>query len=226
MDLDPTGQANALKFADRYINLLTIQLPDWLSKRNDWRGNPCKDIKDFINIAGKDQDQTLHQFNILRRRAFPMKFWQKIQKKNKEGKRRSHITSTWRTSITSFNPRVVYHRFGVPHARRLLLRQDPGKRVDLIHPEQVKKLIKRFTKEWIRSKGLMDEVAVLNKINSSNQIGENNLQELRRSSSALSITAKPPSGCISQSQAFASPRTRSRRWGMTRCPTTFWGRLT
>jgi hypothetical protein len=53
-----------------------------------------------------------------------------------------------------------------------------GKVVDLINPENIKKIIKRFTKDWIRSKNLLDEVAILNKINSSNQISESNLQDI------------------------------------------------
>jgi len=180
MDLDPTGQANALKFANRHINLYTIQLPEWLSKRNDWRGNPCKDIKDFINIAGSNQDETLHQFNILRRRAFPMRFWQRILKKTKEGETEVSYNINLENYYYFLQSQgwyitdSEYHRkAGYCYARI------QGKRVDLIHPEQVKKMIKRFTKEWVRSKGLLDEVAILNKINSSNQIGENNLQELK-----------------------------------------------
>lgn len=180
MDLDPTGQANAMKFAHRHINLCTIQLPDWLKHKKDWRGNPCKDIKDFINIAGSNQDETYHQFNVMKRRSFPMKFWQKNVTTKQNGDTEVNYSvnlENYYYFLQSHGWYITdseYHRkAGYCYARV------EGKKVDLIHPDQVKKMIKRFTKEWIRSKGLIDEVAILNKINSSNQISENNLQELK-----------------------------------------------
>lgn len=180
MDLDPTGQANAMKFAHRHINLCTIHLPEWLKHRKDWRGNDCKDIKDFINIAGENQDQTLHQFNILKRRAFPMKFWIKTTKKKQDG----DTEITYSINLENYYYFLQSHGWYITDSEYhrkagYCYAHVDGKKVDLIHPEQVKKMVKRFTKEWIRSKGLLDEVAVLNKINSSNQIGENNLQELK-----------------------------------------------
>lgn len=181
MDLDNTGYANAMKFAHRHIHLCTIQLPDWLSKRNDWRGNPCKDIKDFINIAGTNQDETSHQFNVLKRRAFPMKFWNKAIKKNKDGE--SEIS--YNINLENYYYFLQSHGWYITDSEYhrkagYCYAHIDGKKVDLIHPEHIKKMVKRFTKEWIRSKGLLDEVAVLNKINSSNQIGETNLQELKQ----------------------------------------------
>jgi len=56
MDLDPTGQHEALKNALKHIKLFTIELPKWLQGKKDWRGNSCKDLKDFINLAGDDYD--------------------------------------------------------------------------------------------------------------------------------------------------------------------------
>jgi hypothetical protein len=181
MDLDPTGKANAMKFAHRHINLHTIQLPDWLKHRNDWRGNPCKDIKDFINIAGGDQDETMHQFNILKRRSFPMKFWIKNITKTKDGSTEVSYSINLENYYYFLQSHGWYISDSEYHRKAgYCYAKIDGKKVDLILPEHVKKMVKRFTKEWIRSKGLIDEVAVLNKINSSNQIGENNLQELEK----------------------------------------------
>jgi len=180
MDLDTTGYANAMKFAHRHINLCTIQLPAWLKKRNDWRGNPCKDIKDFINIAGSNQDETLHQFTVLKRRAFPMKFWTKNITKKQNGETEISYSVNLENYYYFLQSHGWYITDSEYHRKAgYCYAKIDGKKVDLIHPEQTKKMVKRFTKEWIRSKGLIDEVAVLNKINSSNQISENNLQELR-----------------------------------------------
>lgn len=177
MDLDATGKKMAMEFAHKHMNLYTIQLPDWLSLKRDWRGNPCKDIKDFINISGNDLDETAHQFGVLKRRAFQMKFWTKTLDKDKK-------SYTYNLNLENYYYFLESHGFYVTDSKYhrkagyCYTRVD-GKVVELINPEQIKKIVKRFTKNWIRSKNLLDEVAILNKINSSNQISENNLQELR-----------------------------------------------
>lgn len=177
MDLDDTGRKMAMAFAHKHMNLYTIQLPDWLKLKRDWRGNPCKDIKDFINISGNDQDETAHQFGVLKRRAFQMKFWTKTLDKDKK-------SYTYNLNLENYYYFLESHGFYVTDSKYhrkagYCYAKIDGKTVELINPEQIKKIVKRFTKNWIRSKNLLDEVAILNKINSSNQISENNLQELK-----------------------------------------------
>ncbi len=179
MDLDDTGRAEAMKFAHKHMNLFTIQLPEWVRLKTDWRGNPCKDIKDFINIAGDNQDETEHQFGVLKRRAFPMKFWTKSIEQSK-GK----TVVNYNLNLENFYYFLESNGFYVTDSKYhrkagYCYAKIEGKVVKLINPEQIKKIVKRFTKQWIRSKNLLDEVAILNKINSSNQISENNLQELK-----------------------------------------------
>jgi len=179
MDLDSTGKEMAMKFAHRHIDLVTIQLPEWLKLKKDWRGNACKDIKDFIGISGTDEDETLGNFLVLKRKAFPMKFWTKITEESK-GKK----VVNYNINLENYYYFLQSHGFYVtdsPYHRKAgyCYAHITGKIVDLINPEHIKKICKRFTKDWIRSKNLLDEVAILNKINSSNQISENNLQELQ-----------------------------------------------
>src|SRR5665647_1509097 len=179
MDLDSTGKEMAMKFAHRHIDLVTIQLPDWLKLKKDWRGNACKDIKDFIGISGTKEDETLGNFLVLKRKAFPMKFWTKITEESK-GKK----VVSYNINLENYYYFLQSHGFYVtdsPYHRKAgyCYAHINGKIVDLINPEHIKKICKRFTKDWIRSKNLLDEVPILNKINSSNQISENNLQELQ-----------------------------------------------
>ena len=178
MDLDETGlrsaQANALK----HMNLYTVELPQHLKYKKDWRGNRCKDMKDFINIVGRNEDETRTEFAKLIRRAKPMKFWEKTTELVK-GKAKT----TYNINLEYYYHFLMMHGFfcmdskyhkkaGYCYARI------NEKIVDLIHPDDIKKIAKRFTKEWIKSRNLIDEIEILNKINSSNQISENNLQEL------------------------------------------------
>lgn len=178
MDLDATGKEMAMKFAHQYIDLVTIQPPEWLKLKKDWRGNTCKDIKDFIGISGIDQDETLGNFQVLKRKAFPIKFWTKLTEKGKKVANFNINLENFYYFLQSYGFYVtdsIYHQ-----KTGYCFVQITGKVVVLIKPEHIKKIIKRFTKEWIRSKNLLDEVAILNKINSSNQISENNLQELQQ----------------------------------------------
>lgn len=179
MDLDYTGRENALKLAHQHMNLYTIQLPEWLKLKNDWRGNPCKDAKDFINMAGKNMDETIDQFCVLKRRSFQMKFWSKSVEESK-GKKVVNYNLNLENYYYFLESNGFYVTDSKYHRKAgYCYAKIEGKVVELINPEQIKKITKRFTKNWIRSKNLLDEVAILNKINSSNQISENNLQELR-----------------------------------------------
>lgn len=176
MDLDNTGHTEAMKFALQHINVFTVYLPEFLKKKNDWRGNSCKDIKDFINIIGKDTYSTQRKVEQLKRTAMPIKFWHKnYNDKTKEFNYNINLEYFYHflKAHGFYTMDSKYHRrAGYCYARV------QGKVIDLIHPDDIKKMVKRFTKEWVRSKGLNDEIAILNKLNSSNQISEGNLQEL------------------------------------------------
>ena len=177
MDMDETGREAGKKLALQHINLFTIELPKYLWSKKDWRGSHCKDVKDYINIYGKDWDGTLRKFLVLKRRAKPAKFWIKsIVEKN--GTKNVNYT----INLEFFYYFLMLHGFYTMdskyHKRAgYCYARIKGKVVELIHPDDMKKMVKRFTKEWIRSKNLMDEIAILNKINASNQITESDLSD-------------------------------------------------
>lgn len=176
MDLDRTGQAQALKNALKHINLYTIELPEWLKYKKDWRGNPCKDLKDFINLSGEYQDQTYYNFLVLKRNARRIKFWQKSTDE-KTGKTSYSINMEFYYFFLRaqglYQMESIYHK-GANYCYAWI----KGKVVDLIAPDSIKRIVKRFTKEWIKSKSLMDGIDLLNKINTSNQITEGNLETI------------------------------------------------
>ncbi|GAB2572015.1 primase-helicase family protein [Spirosoma areae] len=76
-DLDPTGVASAHRLAMEHLDLRTIWLPDWLNQKRDWRGNACKDVRDYLRYA-KRKD-----FDGLVANAYPYKFWEESQKMGK-----------------------------------------------------------------------------------------------------------------------------------------------
>ena len=175
LDTDQTGREQGCKNALKFINLHSIELPNWLSIKHDWRGNACKDIKDFINVSGNTKEQTERSFNALRHKAKSAKFWKKnIDKKS------GAVTFTINLEfyyyfLTLNNFYVVespYHK-----NKNYCYARANAKIVDMIRAEDIRTAVKRFTKEWVKSKNLNDEIGILNKINSSRQISEPDLKD-------------------------------------------------
>jgi len=176
MDLDATGREQAVKNALKHIDIYSIELPEWLSWKKDFRGNPCKDLKDFLNLSGEERSQTYYNFLVLKKNAMRVKFWvRSVDKK---------------TNKVSYNIDMEYFYFflkcnGFYQMESIYHKKAgycyawvKGKVVDLIHPDNVKRIIKRFTKNWIKQKNRMDGRELLNKINTSNQIVEANLESI------------------------------------------------
>lgn len=176
MDLDATGRHQAMLNALKHIKLYTVELPKWLQHKNDWRGNPCKDLKDFINLAGEDIGRTTFEFLVLKRSARRVQFWDKIT-----DQRSKKVNYNINMEFFFFFLRAngfyqmdsVYHK----KAGYCYVKLD-GKVATLIHPDDIKRMVKRFTKEWIKSRKLLDEIAILNKINTSAQLTESNIESV------------------------------------------------
>lgn len=173
MDLDTTGRQMALKNALRYIDMFTLDLPEWLSLKKDFRGNPCKDLKDFINLAGEDIESTRAQFIIRKIKARRVKFWLRSDKGD--------------YSISMEHFYFFLKANGLHQMKYLHMKNTDycyawihGKVVDLIPPEGLRKIVRYFTRSWIQSKNLTDEIAVLNKLNTSGQITEANVDAIDR----------------------------------------------
>jgi hypothetical protein len=178
MDLDATGREAARANALKHMNLFTLELPDWLKHKRDWRGNACKDVKDFVNTIDGDEDKARNMFDVLVNRAKPMKFW---EKKTEEVKGEMKVNYNMNLEYYYHFMRMhgFYQMDSKYHKRAdyCYARVD-GRKVELIHPNDMKKMAKRFTKDWIKARNLKDEIQILNKINGSTQISENNLSDM------------------------------------------------
>lgn len=78
-DIDTTGRREGHKLAMEYLEIKTIQLPLELLKYKDWRGNPRKDIRDYLDIF------TAKDFDKLVKSAIEYKFWDEIPVHDKDG---------------------------------------------------------------------------------------------------------------------------------------------
>ena len=87
-DIDATGVREAVKLGLTYLKIKTIWLPSYLLKSKDWRGNPRKDLKDFIQL--KYNSEKPNNFRVLLRKlvenALPMQFWDEVVKTDSNGK--------------------------------------------------------------------------------------------------------------------------------------------
>lgn len=69
-DLDTTGLREGHRLAMEYMDLHTIRLPEELKTHKDRRGNPCKDVRDFLNHF------SFYEFKKLVDTALPYRFWE------------------------------------------------------------------------------------------------------------------------------------------------------
>ena len=81
-DIDQTGLKAAHKLAMQYLEIRTILLPAALRERTDLRGNPCKDIRDYLRHHRK------FEFNELMKIALPYQFWEEEISRDKDGQPR------------------------------------------------------------------------------------------------------------------------------------------
>lgn len=78
-DIDATGRKVAHSLAMQYLEIRTILLPDALRERVDVRGNPCKDVRDYLRYYRK------FEFDELLRIALPYQFWDEEMSRDKDG---------------------------------------------------------------------------------------------------------------------------------------------
>lgn len=78
-DLDPTGFDAGKKLALEHLDIKTAWLPESLSQRKDFRGNPMKDFTDFMKCNAAFDDKTQRDLRKKVERflelARPGKFW-------------------------------------------------------------------------------------------------------------------------------------------------------
>ncbi|MBR0240989.1 MAG: hypothetical protein IJQ54_00535 [Kiritimatiellae bacterium] len=108
-DTDSTGLRMAGELARKFIDIRTIELPGSLGTYRDSRGNPRKDMRDWVDtqMDGRHSDESEEQFRERRKRekektirkfkemmevAKPCKFWEKTYAK---GKPRYEINSLY-----------------------------------------------------------------------------------------------------------------------------------
>ena len=83
-DLDRTGVKVGKELAKKFWSIHTLWLPEFLTKKKDWRGNPKKDFKDYCDEYCRDGDRSklLSDFKKRINNACPVQFWNETEDKS------------------------------------------------------------------------------------------------------------------------------------------------
>lgn len=79
-DIDSTGKREAHRLAMEHLELYTILLPEELRTKPDRRGNPSKDVRDYLKHWNE------YDFKNLVKTALPYQFWDIAYTQGKDGK--------------------------------------------------------------------------------------------------------------------------------------------
>lgn len=78
-DIDATGVREAHQLGLKFLEMATAWLPAELKMKKDWRGNPCKDVTDYM------QFYSVSSLKYIVKNALCFQPWEKIVEMDKEG---------------------------------------------------------------------------------------------------------------------------------------------
>jgi hypothetical protein len=135
-DLDPTGQRRAHELATQFLDLHTVRLPRELTTHKDWRGNPCKDLRDYMKYYSKNH------FRELISVALPYRMWDEAFK---DGARRFFFNNAHTYNFLQQNG---FYRIDFPNSKNgytFIRFQDNV--VEETSPVKIKNYINTFLKD-------------------------------------------------------------------------------
>lgn len=94
-DIDSTGLKQAHQLCLFFLDLKCIQLPSELLQHKDMRGNPCKDVRDYLSYYSKKD------FDELVKSAIEYKFWDEEAFFDRKGE--------WKKNVYVFNNVRAYN---------------------------------------------------------------------------------------------------------------------
>lgn len=161
-DIDTTGRRMGRELASRFTDIRTVTLPEKLLKYRDNRGNPMKDLADYVKKYPKKS-----AFENLLAVAKPLKFWEY----KSDGRKK--LSPTINTAYFLNFLRVLgYGNIKDPLADNEILAHEEGSIVETVTPTD----IRRFVNSWIESRH--ESVDVLNAMLNSSHTRETALLDL------------------------------------------------
>ncbi len=120
-DIDETGLRQGGKLALQYIDLRTVELPQWLNERRDNRGRPRKDLRDFVELQPRKEAK--RDFDNLVAASMSACFWETLH----IGKR--EVINIRVTSLLYYLKLAGFRRWQDPYSQRWFFVQIKGYKV-------------------------------------------------------------------------------------------------
>jgi hypothetical protein len=166
-DIDETGIRETHRLAMEYLELYTIELPEELKQRPDRRGNPSKDVRDFLKHWNR------WDFDLLIKTALPYQFWEETWVENKR-------TGKWKPTYEVRNTRMYNFLKKNGFARIELQNEKAGYIYIQIQDNVVKQIkaneVKNYINEFLASRGMMEQLR--DTFYRSNQVNEGSMSNL------------------------------------------------
>lgn len=87
-DIDKTGMRKGRELALQYPEIHTLELPEKLREEKDWRGKPCKDLRDWVAV-----NRSAGLFREMLKTAKPCRFWE--ESVSEKGRREYSINTLY-----------------------------------------------------------------------------------------------------------------------------------
>lgn len=162
-DIDETGIRKGTELALRFIDVRTVWLPEWLCKYRDNRGNPRKDLRDWMELR-----HTRKEFHFLMQMAMPARFWKSTENK-KTGEVRHSIDTACLHHFLRLNGFYALHDENQRETRYVKI---DGYIVRSVTPKD----IREFVRQWIISE--VRDLSVLNLVLDTPKLGTAMLESL------------------------------------------------
>lgn len=145
-DLDATGIREAIKIGLKFLDIKLIWLPESLRKFNDRRGNPCKDLKDYVSKFYNSEKPQVFQntLNKLIENSLPFQFWTGYF--STTSKKMEYYISN--TKLYHFLKHLGFGRYEHPNLKDgyIYIRKE-GSIVRVLEPYQIANFIHQFLEE-------------------------------------------------------------------------------
>lgn len=168
-DIDKTGinQGNSLGL--KYLDIITIWMPDTLRKFKDFRGNSCKDVTDFFTRFNNPGEY----FDKIKRVSIPFRFWDAENKP--DGTLKKYNINV--TAFYEFLKANGYYRYeDKTNKQGYVYIRFKGNIVERIEPETIKTNVKDFINNYLEKK--LHPVPLRNMFYKSRQTDEPYLSNL------------------------------------------------
>ena len=180
-DIDTTGVTEARALAIQYIELRTIWLPEALRMKTDWRGNPCKDVRDYLRHWRR------RDLRGLVETAYPFRFWDEEYTYTKDGELqykfgRPKITYQF-NNVYGYN--FLYQMgFGRLESEKekegyFFVRNEGGRVKRLITSTEIKSYLHTFLENYVFPDGKRINEDLRNVLFRSPQLSDTSLSNLR-----------------------------------------------